>query len=446
MVLVMRSMSRDDGAVAVFTALLAVVLFGMAALVVDLGLARDNRRQAQNTADAAALAAANALYATTPINLNAPGDISAAVDAAKVYAAKNYGTTASEWSGCSTDEPLGYVPPEAGTNCISFDQETYPKNALVVLPVRQSGVFFGGILGSAGTTIGALAQARLSPGGVPVCVFCVIKETDHNIQQGNLIVEGGNIWINGDLTVGNNGTVYSEFSDVTNSGGKTFVSGEVSNSSSVQNGEARTRSPRIVDPLAGTVLPFATQGSLVRHTDPCADGPGLYGDVSIGDCTLDPGLYVFTDGLRLSGNESFDSNGATFYFTCGDDGVPRACNSPGELGAGMLVTGNGDLTFTAPTADENPTVPEELYGFAVVYDRYNTAKIEFRGNGAFNFQGTLYAVNATMDNRGNGCTTDSTAMVVIGSVEFSGNNACFSTTFDAEKNAPPTDSDRGLVR
>ena len=40
----------------------AVVLFVVAALVVDLGLARDTKRQSQNTADAAALAAGNKLY------------------------------------------------------------------------------------------------------------------------------------------------------------------------------------------------------------------------------------------------------------------------------------------------------------------------------------------------------------------------------------------------
>ncbi len=55
------------------------MLFGMAALVVDLGIARDNRRQAQNTADSAALAAANALYAKTAPDLNKPGDFAAAV-------------------------------------------------------------------------------------------------------------------------------------------------------------------------------------------------------------------------------------------------------------------------------------------------------------------------------------------------------------------------------
>lgn len=48
----------DDGAVAILVALLAVVLFGMGALAIDVGAMYAERRQLQNGADAAALAIA----------------------------------------------------------------------------------------------------------------------------------------------------------------------------------------------------------------------------------------------------------------------------------------------------------------------------------------------------------------------------------------------------
>ena len=102
--------------------------------------------------------------------------------------------------------------------------------------------------------------------------------------------------------------------------------------------------------------------------------------------------------------------------------------------------------MSAPTAETHPEVPEELYGFALVYDRYNTSDLGFRGNGASNLDGTLYAVSATMDNRGNGCSITSTSMIVIGDVDFSGANACFTTTFDSSKNVKPSDGERSLVR
>src|SRR5215213_2110872 len=149
MVRMMERSRSDVGAVAVLTAVLAVVLFGLAAIVVDLGMARDNRRQAQNTADAAALAATNALYATRAPNLNQPGDFDAAVAAAKEYAAKNYGTTQGEWSGCSipATDALGYQHPGTGTNCITFNSFNYPTQALVVVPLRKQPSLLGGVFG-----------------------------------------------------------------------------------------------------------------------------------------------------------------------------------------------------------------------------------------------------------------------------------------------------------
>ena len=54
----MRRLNGDDGAVAVIVAVLAVILFGFAALVIDVGSLYDERRQLQNGADAAALALA----------------------------------------------------------------------------------------------------------------------------------------------------------------------------------------------------------------------------------------------------------------------------------------------------------------------------------------------------------------------------------------------------
>ena len=49
---------EDGGAVAVLVVVLMTSLLGVAALVVDLGLARDSARQAQAAVDSAALAAA----------------------------------------------------------------------------------------------------------------------------------------------------------------------------------------------------------------------------------------------------------------------------------------------------------------------------------------------------------------------------------------------------
>ena len=61
----MRRMNNDGGAVAVLVAILAMVLFGFAALVIDVGALYAERRQLQNGADAAALALAQECAATS---------------------------------------------------------------------------------------------------------------------------------------------------------------------------------------------------------------------------------------------------------------------------------------------------------------------------------------------------------------------------------------------
>ena len=122
-------------------------------------------------------------------------------------------------------------------------------------------------------------------------------------------------------------------------------------------------------------------------------------------------------------------------------------NSPGEVGAGLDLSGNGGYQLTAPLASTNPTVDPEIYGYSIVFDRYNTATMRLVGNGNSFVTGTIYGVNATLDFRGNGgSTTPFSAWVVVGSVTFSGNNATLVVDFDASKNRHASEGERGLVR
>lgn len=442
--MVLKRLRDDGGAVAIMVSLMSVMLFVMAALVVDLGIARDNRRQAQNTADAAALAAANVLYGTTPSNLNRPADIPAAVAAAKSYAAENYGTTDAEWAACSTDQALA-VANVAGTNCISFDQAVFPRNVLVVVPLRKQPSLFGSVIGYTGVSVGALAQTRLDMSGRGACLFCVIQDVPNDIQNGTLIVKGGNAWINGDVTFNPQGTISTTKGGATEPGvsGNVYITGDVNNPGNIKAEDTYTpKSPRVLDPLIATELPFAAQSSLTAKSDPCTDGPGVYGDFRSngGTCTLQPGMYVFTGTLTLAGNGDFVAKDVTMYFTCGTASAPRACNAPGEMGGTIDLSGNGNYVIEAPTAQG------EMQDFAIVFDRYNTSVMNLTGNGATTVAGTVYAVNAKLDNRGNGTTTYDTTMVVVGSMDFSGANAQLIAQFDPNRVRGQTDGIRGLVR
>ncbi len=293
-----------------------------------------------------------------------------------------------------------------------------------------------------------------------MCTFCVLGDDVNVIQNGNVNVTGGNMWFNGDVAMGPNGvrrtpapgTVVGDDGSTFVDGGNIYVSGAItSNCTKVQGGGAQVGQPRVVDPLAAQVLPFVTQSALVGKTvSPCSGGPGIYGDVNLrpGTCTLIPGLYVFTGKLDLAGGATLIGNGVTFYFTCGEGTVPRACNSPGEDGGRIDSTGTPEYQLTAPPLrSTHPTVASELYGYSLVFDRYNTSVQRLRGNTNSFVSGTIYGVNATLDIGGTaGSTTPFSSWVVIGTLKMNGSPASLTVNFDASKNAKASEGARGLVR
>ena len=85
---VLQLRGSDDGAVAVFVAILSVLLLGLAAFAVDLGSAYAAKRQLSVAADAAALDAANAVNAAIPAGAGCSPAVLASVGAqAKATAA-----------------------------------------------------------------------------------------------------------------------------------------------------------------------------------------------------------------------------------------------------------------------------------------------------------------------------------------------------------------------
>lgn len=178
MVLRRRAVSgrRERGAVLVITALISVVLLAFLALAVDVANARQVRRQAQGSADAAALAAAQDLP-----------DPNAVVAAAKAYAQNNYATPASAWVGCTDDEALAELPDLGNSNtCISIDEPS--SRVRVKLPNRNVETYFGQVIGVDGIEVGASAVARAD-----------LKRDDRVIPatvaasagSGNLCIENG---------------------------------------------------------------------------------------------------------------------------------------------------------------------------------------------------------------------------------------------------------------
>jgi hypothetical protein len=424
---VLVSMRNEDGAVAVVAAVLAVTLFVIAGLVLDLGLARDKRRQAQNSADAAALAGAGALFAS-----GAVANKAAAVTAAKRYAEENYDIAPAEWATCTDTGRTGSFSTfvrSTQTDCVSFRSTGSRMEIRVVLPGREVETTFGKLVGVSRVAIGAAAHALGQPGGQAACGLCIIGPGAHDFQNGDVTVQGASIHVNGTLDNKNNSTVKA-------TGAGSTIKLEDTDGDAGQGDYSPAPifgQPPIADPLAFLSLPPPEMATLQPKTGSvCTSGPGIYRTLgSIGStCNVQPGLYVVTGSNHYSGQTDITANGVTFYFTCQDTSTtqPRArtCN-PGEDGGDLLMTGQASLTIT-------PQTTGSLAGVSLVSDRNSTAEIGFRGNGVGTSSGTIYLKNGTLDYRGNGEGLVLDSLVVVKDLDFSGNPSAINLKYTQDSN------------
>jgi len=422
----------DSGAVAILAAIFAVVMFGFAAVVVDLGAARATRGSAQKSADASALAAANVLYPPA----QTAADIPAAVQAAKQYALANYGTAAGEWAGCRDAGRLDHVP-LGGTECISFEPEGTPKVLRVRIPPRDVASFFGGIVGYNGLTISAVAEVTVNA-RPPACVLCVLRPVNHNFDKDDLRVQGGSVWVNGNVELGDSGRVSTTGSAATNVEGTVDRPARVSG---VLNQSAGPVTDPVADDASGFLSDLASYPTTPVKTNPCSDGPGYYAAVTVpasgGPCTLSPdpvtgaNLYIFRGTLNVPKERTLVASGVTLYFPCGTAGT---CASAGQ---GRLDLRTDNFALTAPT-----TGPRT--GLAVLYDMFNNAALKLTGKDAEgDITGTVYAPAADLD-MPKACGAPFVSMVVVG--EITSKENCLSLSYDASKNVPLSTRSTGLSK
>ncbi|MGN6578146.1 MAG: pilus assembly protein TadG-related protein [Nocardioides sp.] len=419
---------------AILVAVMTVIIFGIAALVADLGQARVVRGEAQAASDASALAAGNALYLSGTDEANIPAAIAAAHD----YAANNYDVTEADWTGCDDPSPLVYPAPEttygaksySATECISFDDDTQPTVVRVVAPVRGVKLVFGAVFGITNVDISAQAQASIRLGGQANCGLCVVGSGYHDFQNGDAYISGGDISINGSVNIQNNGMVSTD--------GIISVEGTATGPLDGYEPDPLTGQEPILDPLAN-YDPQIDFTELTAKSDPCGTGsthgPGLYGARNFGNdpCVLQPGIYVITGEWDFSGLASLDAtSGVTLYFACGSTTAVSACHPPGQNGGWLDAGGNGNIHIVAPTT--GPTA-----GLAIMYDRLNIRDLEISGAGTASYVGTIYALSSKLRYDGNGCSRSMESLIVVGNLEFNGNPACLRSDYVLEKNVyvPP---------
>ena len=432
-----RRSRGEDGVIAIFFAIVTCfVLFGISALVVDLGFARDTKQASQIASDASALAAATALY---PDNTGVPNFV-AAVAAAKSYAEKNFGVDATTgWTGCA-DPGAQPFKPDAGNACISFDAATSPTKVRVVMPHRTIGAGFGAAYGVSTYTISTSARAVVASPVSGSCALCFLGSV--NTNNTDFTVQAASIAVDGNITSG----PQSNWSATSILVAGTVNGVDPDTYTSSKFTPDPTGTPPFADPYNSLVLP-AAGGTVNTAITNCNTTllPGVYGSVSVGNgtCTLAPGLYVITGAWTEGSNNSkfttTAAGGVTLFFTCGTPTAVQACTASTPVGTGGYYDGkNGDTILKAGA----PGYPH----FALIYDRQNPNPIYLQGNGDSSITGAVYAPKATMEFNGNSAFVFNGGPIVVGGADSVGNQSGITVvngqTVDLTSDPSPASLDR----
>ncbi len=386
----------DRGAVALLVAAMLVVLLGLAALVVDLGLARDQARVAQNAADAGALAAATCMASLTS------GCNSTAAATAK---AQSY-VTANGWDGATTG--------------VTFDLAA--QTVSVALPPRRGPTLFAGAVGGGAPAVARSAVATWNGAGSG-CSLCVLNDMTLTANA-DLTMDQGDLLVNGNLALGPNARVVD-------TGGRIFVNGSVTGSNL-----ART----LLQDVSGVLVPTAVpktgpitppivdvSSSLGRPVAPSPSGactPGTY--ASVGNCTsFGSGVYVLTGLSSFAGARTIQATGVTFVLTCSSvtAGVTRSSTcTPGQSGGAIDVRGGTTLTVSVSSP---PVYVGICLGLAIVSDPNNTGGLLVNGSGSgntgrLNVNGSIYLRSGTLT-YGGGPDLTVNGNVIVGNYAGNGN-------------------------
>jgi Flp pilus assembly protein TadG len=470
----------ERGLIAVMFTLMLVVILGITALVIDIGNGRQQRRAAQASADAAALAGAEVMSTYGQNFTGSSTQWSAIVGQVKAYAAANFNTTDAMWSRCSDPGALSYHP-DATTTCISANEAAWPalsgpsedtivNHIRVRVPTRSFSTFFGGIVGTSSLSLQASSTAAITrkhtlvttyntvttPGGP--CAICLLGSglTLDATANGDITVTGGNVIVDSTATTAANAGPNANVKVNVPAGSGYVIGGPGAPANfSSHNPNAYSPTPSyhdaVPDPLAavpqcgdGSASPMPSPAVNFCPTNAGSNGtssgtalsPGVYSTIS-GSHVLSRGIYVVTGGISVTGNSVLQGDGVMIFLACSS--YPSPCAS-GQSGAGVATKGNGVLKLNAPTASDCTAMSSlcPYVGIMLFSDRSNTSTVMFRGNGTnedgshSGSGGTMYLKSGNLELTGNGYTLAS--QIIAGSMDLKGNPSGLVVAYDQNLN------------
>ena len=448
-----RSVGQKRSGKAMFLFVLVLpVLLGLLGLVLDGGLMMVASRQAQNAADAAAMAAAldklrgatDATALTTANSFLVPNGLSgvtltlnAGANNALNIPPQDPGSTGSPYKGVANFVEVIVTKPVAtlfiqvlGVNSAQqvtaravagFEPVGSGEGAIVLDPNAVPGIDFKGNnaqLFAYGTVVvnskgGGVDQygatvTTLADGSTPLSGNAVVTHATPSIIATDIQVVGGVD------TLSNFRAYDPAFTppyDPSNTDRPVFARASIA-----------------PDPLLSLPTPNSSNNPWYNVVNPPPNGniysPGIYtnGIKITGDATFSPGIYViYGKDLAVSGIGTVTGSGVMFYFTNSTydraTGLPDANDGSTQgsvSGATLSMSGNPTLTLT-PYADAS----SPFNGMLFYQRRWNTSVPKLTGNGtSSSLTGTIYAKWAKFDLAGQGTYG---AQFVVGSLLLSGN-------------------------
>jgi Flp pilus assembly protein TadG len=373
------------GTVAIVVAVSLTALLGVLAIALDGGILLTERRGAQSTADAAALAAAADLYNNYTANQGVDVNGTAKQAALSLASANGYTN-----DGVNSTVTVN-IPPLSGSY---LGKAGYAEVNVQFNEPRA----FSAIFGSGKIPVTFRAVAGGSPGGIGILILDP-SSTDTCEIDGTLNING-----NGDIVVNSTDSAAVRLYDT---GKITAKNISVAGSPGVQNNvgsgalnaTVTTGATALADPLAS--IPEPTPSGTNYGSVTVSGGtiqPGIYTSINIAagaNVTMAPGVYY------LSSAGGYSDLGGIFSFFSGVAGI--------TVNSGATLTGNGVMIYNqsgdnldfynAGAVNLTPPTSGTYKGISLFQPRSDTTEMHLISSSNVTISGTLYAPAGIWDLR-----------------------------------------------
>jgi Flp pilus assembly protein TadG len=377
---------RRRGTVAVLVAISLTALIGFAAIALDGGLLQHNRRIAQSTADAAALAAAGDLFSNYPTNLGLDKGGTAKAKALAVAEANGYA------NDLVTTKVTVNIPPQSGPYA---NKAGYAE---VIVEYYQTR-YFSTLWGSDKVTVRARAVARAYWGASGTGILILDPTLQHSLDAsgtGEVKVTGG-----ANVIVDSN---HADAARVTGGGGLTAQQFLITGGfTGPLTGAVKTGVSPTPDPLAYLKVPPVppdgkmTTKSLGQGNKQYTLTPGRYTNLptfnSGDEVILQQASANDNGGIYYLDGTAFKSTGANILMDPNTSGGVMIYNNPtGGNNQGIGISGGSGT----PTINLSALTSGPYAGILFWQNREATQDINISGGENTTLQGTFYAANARL--------------------------------------------------